>query len=274
MTMTSSPSTASANNLLISPLIGKLLLVALAYFSGAKLGLALPYVGSHITLVWLPTGIAVAALLRWGNRCWPGIFLAAMAVNYSVDTNPLLDVSIALGNTLAPLLSVWLLRRFKFHAVIDKANDILFLIVAAAIGMLVSASVGVGSLVLFDVLPLQTARAAWLSWWAGDFVGVLLAAPLLLNASVAEFKKLVTRRLEILVWCAVMLASSWGVFFLNHDENSYSLPLTFVVLPLIVWSAMRFGLMASSLGVLIPVLIAAWATAPKRCYKTARRAPN
>jgi len=40
--------------------------VALAYFITGWLGLQVPYTGSHITLVWLPTGIAVAALLRGG----------------------------------------------------------------------------------------------------------------------------------------------------------------------------------------------------------------
>jgi integral membrane sensor domain MASE1 len=38
-----------------------------------RLGLLLPFVGSNITLIWLPTGIAVAALMRWGLPVWPGI---------------------------------------------------------------------------------------------------------------------------------------------------------------------------------------------------------
>src|SRR4030066_967062 len=92
----------------------KLLFVALAYFVSGKLCLAIPYVGTHITLVWLPTGIAVAALLRWGYICWPGIFLGALATNFSVVSPPLLDGSIALGNTLAPVLTAWLLRRRNF----------------------------------------------------------------------------------------------------------------------------------------------------------------
>ncbi|MCR4298841.1 MAG: MASE1 domain-containing protein [Gallionella sp.] len=79
----------------------KLLLVALAYFVSGRLGLAIPYFGTHITLIWLPSGIAVAALLRWGYGCWPGIFLGALATHFSIDFSPLLDSSIALGNTLA-----------------------------------------------------------------------------------------------------------------------------------------------------------------------------
>ena len=243
-----------------SRVAAKLLLVALAYFVSGRLGLAIPYIGSHITLIWLPTGIAVAALMRWGYRCWPGIFLGAFAINFFIDSAPLLDLGIALGNTLAPLLVVWLLRRQKFQTTFERAYDIPLLVTAAAIGMLFSASGGVGSLVLFKVLPMQDAGAAWLSWWAGDFTGVLLAAPLLFNISRAELKKLWAQRVEFVVWSSIMLAISWGVFFLNNSVNSHSLSLTFMILPLIVWSAMRFGVMGSSLGVLWPAIIAAAAT--------------
>lgn len=239
----------------------KLLFVALAYFVSGKLGLAIPYFGTHITLVWLPTGIAVAALLRWGYICWPGIFLGALATNFSIDSTPLLDGSIALGNTLGPLLAVWLLRRLEFHAAFDRAYDILLLVMAAALGMLVSASGGVSSLVLFKALPTEDIGAAWLSWWAGDFLGVLLAAPLLLNISRAGLERLWAQRVEFLAWCLTMFSASWGVFILNNDADGYSLPVVFMIMPLVVWSAIRFGVVGSSLGVLIlPVFISILAT--------------
>jgi integral membrane sensor domain MASE1 len=53
----------------------KLLFVALVYFVSGRMGLALPSVDSHITLIWLPTGIAVAALLRSWVRWQPTITL-------------------------------------------------------------------------------------------------------------------------------------------------------------------------------------------------------
>ncbi len=236
--------------------VAKMFFVALAYFATGKLGLAIPYVGSHVTLIWLPTGIAVAALIRWGYICLPGIFLGALATNFSVDASPLLDCSLALGNTLAPLLASWLLHRLKFQGVLERAYDILLLVMAAAAGMLLSAGGGVGSLVLFNALPVRDAGATWLSWWAGDFVGVLLAAPLLLNISRDELKKLWAQRVEYLVWSAVMFAVGWSVFF----RNDHALPLGFLALPVIVWSAMRFGLVGSSLGVLLLTGVAAAAT--------------
>ena len=82
-----------------------ILLLALAYFATGRLGLLLPAFGSEITLLWLPTGIAVAALLRWGFACWPGIALGALAVNLAVRASWPMALGIAVGNTLGPLLA-------------------------------------------------------------------------------------------------------------------------------------------------------------------------
>src|SRR5664280_2386287 len=81
-------------------------LLTLAYFAAGWLGLKLPFVGTNITLVWLPTGIAVATLFRWGWRVWPGIYLDAFLVNLAVGSSLPLAAAIAVGNTLDPLLSV------------------------------------------------------------------------------------------------------------------------------------------------------------------------
>ncbi len=239
----------------------RLLFVAVAYFSCGRLGLALPYLDSHITLIWLPTGIAVAALLRWGYICWLGIFIGAYATNFSIDSSPLQDGSIAFGNTLGPLLSVWLLRRLKFNVTLERAQDILWLVLAAAIGMLITASGGVTSLVLSGVLSTQDARSAWLTWWAGDFIGVLLAAPLLLNLSRAELHHLRSQWMECLIWCVTTFSISWWVFFAHVDESGYSAHRIFMLLPVMVWVAMRFSLMTSSLAALLIVFFTATATA-------------
>ena len=69
----------------------RIILLALAYYATGKLGLLLPYIGSHITLIWLPTGIAVAALMRWGMAVWPGILLGAWAVNLAIGSTAMLS---------------------------------------------------------------------------------------------------------------------------------------------------------------------------------------
>ena len=240
--------------------VARLLLLALAYFVSGRLGLELPYLGSHITLIWIPTGIAVAALSRWGYACWPGIFLGSFAINFSIDMSPFLDGCIAMGNTLAPLLAVWILRRLNFVATFERAQDILLMIVAAAVGMLVSASGGVASLLLFQALPVQDAGLAWLSWWAGDTVGVLLAAPLLFNVSRPELAKLWSQRLEFSAWFMVTFALGWWVFFSAGEDQRFPHHFAYLMFPVMVWVAMRFSKVGSTLALLLPVLIAAVAT--------------
>ena len=93
----------------------KLPALALAYFATGWLGLQVPYTGSHITLIWLPTGIAVAALLRWGWRMAPGVYLGAFLVNLAIGSSWPLAAAIAVGNTLAPLLTAGWLKRAGFH---------------------------------------------------------------------------------------------------------------------------------------------------------------
>ena len=82
----------------LPPLV-RVLALALAYFIAGRLGLMLPSYGSHITLVWLPTGIAVAALLRWGFGGWPGVALGALAVNLADGVAGPVALGIAAGNT-------------------------------------------------------------------------------------------------------------------------------------------------------------------------------
>ncbi len=236
-------------------IFAKVVFLALAYFVAGRLGLAIPYVDSHITLIWLPTGIALAALLRWGNICWPGILLGAFATNFSIDSSPLLDSSIALGNTLAAILAAWLLRRLRFQGTLHRAYDILLLVTSAVAGMMVSASIGVGSLVIFNVLPVETIGTAWVSWWAGDFTGVLLAAPMLLNISRAALKELWALRVELSGWFITAFVVYGGLFLLKSDELRYLHQLAFIGLPPIVWAAMRFGVVGSSLAVLLSVFI-------------------
>ena len=51
----------------------KIIGLALIYFFAARFGLGIEAVEGFATLVWPPTGIAIAALLIFGYKLWPGI---------------------------------------------------------------------------------------------------------------------------------------------------------------------------------------------------------
>ena len=118
---------------------------------------------------------AVAALLRWGRGVWPGIYLGAFAVNLAIGSAWPLAAAIAVGNTLGPALTAGWLQRLDFHPAFDRQRDVGLFFTAACAGMLLSASGGVASLHLAGLLPAPALGGAWLTWWMGDAVGVLVA---------------------------------------------------------------------------------------------------
>jgi len=241
--------------------VTRLLVVTLAYFATGWLGLQIPYTGSHITLVWLPTGIAVAALLRWGWAMWPALYVGAFLVNLAIGSPWYLAASIAIGNTLGPLLSAGWLKRVDFHPAFDRQRDVGSFMAAACAGMLLSASGGIANLYLVGILPATAASAAWLTWWMGDTIGVLLAAPVLLTLSRQNLAQLGRLRRELLLWILVAGPVAWLAFIQDYTALGRALPLAFLTLPLFAWAALRFGNAFAALAGLCFSIVAAWNTA-------------
>src|SRR5215510_13657116 len=83
-----------------------------AYFVSGKLGLSLAFVHPSATVVWPPTGIALAILLVLGYRVWPAIFVGAFLVNLTTRGSVSTSIGISIGNTLEGLVGAYLVNRF------------------------------------------------------------------------------------------------------------------------------------------------------------------
>jgi len=242
-------------------MLSRIIFITLAYFATGWLGLQIPYAGSHITLVWLPTGIAVASLIRWGLRFWPGVFIGALLVNLLTGAAWPLATGIAAGNTMAAVLCAWWLNRLHFNPAFERQRDVAALIAAAAGSMLVSSSLGTANLFLADAMPPQSIGSAWISWWMGDTVGVLLAAPLVLALTRKNIQQLHHDRREALLWLILSSPMLWFAFIYEDGQIGVSLAMAFMTLPLLAWAALRFGKSVTAIAALGFSVIAAWSTA-------------
>ena len=165
-----------------APYPAQVALLAAAYFGAAKLGLTMAFVAEQVTAVWPPTGIALAALLLFGYRLWPGITLGAFLANVTANEPLGTAAGIALGNTLEALAGAWLLRLVGFDTALERVKDVLGLVVlAAGMSTMVSATIGATSLCLGGVKPWTAYPTIWSVWWLGDAMGDLVVAPLLLT---------------------------------------------------------------------------------------------
>ncbi|MBF0213372.1 MAG: MASE1 domain-containing protein, partial [Magnetococcales bacterium] len=231
-------------------------LIMAAYAASGYLGLIMhSHVDRHITLIWLPTGIAVSALLRWGAHFWPAITIGALLVNVAIGLPFLAAVGISAGNTLGPLLTCAILRRTGFHPEFDHQKDALLFTLSTMIGMIVTASNGVTILWQFGQLPSHEYAQAWLTWWMGDTLGILIVAPLLLTLSRHNLPRRTDAPGEIILFMVTLSVINWLIFL-----SPFNLTLAFVPVLLVIWAALRYGITGASLTVLANAAIAYWGT--------------
>ena len=191
--------------------IGQIGLVAALYFLTGKLGLYLSTDNEYSTLIWPPSGIALAAVLLLGYRIWPALVLGAFATNVSFDTSgaSLIDIIssqpqnyfIALGNTSQALLAAYILKVSRcFPNPLTRLADILkFYILAGPIACLTAATVGASSLFVFGIIPAADFANTWTTWWIGDTNGVLLLTPLIIAWSMPRDNNWVLRRIWVTI---------------------------------------------------------------------------
>ena len=95
-------------------------LVTLVYFLSAKLGLAMAFEQANTSPVWPPTGFAIAALLYFGLKAWPAIFVGALITNLLTGVSIPVAMGIAIGNSLEGVVASYLILRFTARIPFDE----------------------------------------------------------------------------------------------------------------------------------------------------------
>jgi PAS domain S-box-containing protein len=241
-------------------------LLAAAYWAAAKLALPLAIPPGYAAAIWPAAGIALAGLLMLGTRAWPGVWIGSLAANLAVAASVPLSLLIASGSALQAVAAAVLVRRLIGvpHRFESPAQVLKFAGAAALCSSIAPT---------FALLPLATGHALsagellwnWLTWWQGDVSGMLLAAPLVLSWSVPGSVTWTPRRiLEALLLAALVVAANELVF-------TGDLGRTFIVVPLLVWVAFRFGQREVTTAIAVVCLMASWYTLQRQVGPFASR---
>jgi signal transduction histidine kinase len=240
----------------------RIALLTAVYAGVGRLGLTMDPVGGFATLVWPPSGIALAALLLYGRRLWPGVFLGASIVNLWVGAPPGVAVGIAAGNTLEAVLGAWALSRVAgFHPSLTRLKDVIALVALPAIvTTAVSATVGATSLELGGVIEPGRFRDVWQAWWVGDMLGDLLVAPLLLTWGAPRTEKALVRPGEALALAGTILGVCSFVFGPWQSARLEWLRRANFLIPILMWAAIRFGPRGATASAFACSAMALWGT--------------
>jgi PAS domain S-box-containing protein len=245
----------------LSPLrLGALIaFIAIVYFAAAELGLSLASAHINVTPVWPPTGIAIASLLIFGWRVWPAIFIGALAANLPTHVPIPTAFGIAFGNTLEGLLAIFLLNRGgRWHQSLKSVADVLwFVLCAAVLAPIVSATIGDLSLCLGGAAQWNKFADLWLTWWLGDGFGALILAPFLLAWSSGEkiSRRFVPEMSALLLMLFVVAMTIFGGWF-PGPVKTY--PLAYLCLPFLLWAALRFEQRVITSGIVLLAGVAVW----------------
>ncbi len=224
--------------------VGEVGLLAAIYFTSAKFSLLAAIPPGYATAVWPPSGIAMAAVLLLGWRAWTGIWLGAMLVNVTVQASLVAAIVMGTGNTLEALAGAFLVRRHLGAATDFKhARDVFMFLAIAISSPAIAASVATLPLAVVDALPPRDLLRNWWTWWQGDAMGIILVTPLILGWSGAARQPWTPRRIaEAAVLCAGTLLTCSLIFGeASPSRVGSTFPPAFLIFPLILWAAVRFG---------------------------------
>lgn len=226
--------------------------VAVVYYVAARFSLLLAFEKTNASPVWPPSGLAFAAMLLLGRGIWPGILLGAFLANVGTflanqATNPwtVLPVSafIAIGNTLEALLGISLISRLGIaENPLDRVQDVFKFVAVTLLMCLVSPCIGPTALMAAGMAPWLLYGTIWFTWWMGDAGGVLVVTPLILSWTAKPVVKWTSRQL-VEIGCLVLLLILAGRLALGGWPlpRSANYPLSFLIIPPLMWATLRFG---------------------------------
>jgi integral membrane sensor domain MASE1 len=217
--------------------------VVVSYFITGKLGLQLAVLNPSVTVLWAPTGIAIAALLLRGKQAWPAVFLGAFLVDVTTTRSTSTSIGIAFGNSLEALTAAYLVSKFANGIeAFRRPRDVLrFVFLAGMVSTMVSATIGVSLLCLNDLSRWADFWRVWSVWWVGDALGALLLTPFLVLLFGHEHPALsLTEMLEstvLLFGLSIVCVLIFGPPMVSWIPK---VGLLYLVFPFLVWSALRF----------------------------------
>jgi PAS domain S-box-containing protein len=223
-------------------------LLAVGYFLFARVGYLLLDPATRIAAWWPPSGLYLAALLLLPRRRWP---LAAAAILPAAVVGSLLsgrNVGLAfwffVGNTLEAAAGAWLVARAagpRPSPSTLRGAFALATLPALSAGAILLVLRGAQALVLGGPFP----RATWM-FWGGSSLGAVLVAPLLvawLEPTPGGARRRGFTAEAFALGASLLLAVG---LVANRADAPWAHEV--VLVPPLLWAAIRFGPRGATLG--------------------------
>lgn len=232
----------------------KILLFALIYIVLAKVGLLLALDDGFASVVWPGSGLALSFLLISGNKIWPAIVIGAFSVNYINGGSLGFSSLVCFGNTMEAMVAYYILKmNDEISFLFLKLKSIIQFLVAAFIGSIISASIGVFALVVFQKIGADHFETL-ITWWLGDVTSFLLIVPIVFLFNKAGLAKL--KNGKTYASLLLLFAACYATFFRTYLYDVLPMVLVFSLFMFPLIAALTQGRLPAILHVFVISLFA------------------
>jgi signal transduction histidine kinase/ActR/RegA family two-component response regulator len=209
-------------------------LLFLAYYLPGKIGLLLVLPPDFTqAAVWPSSGISAAGIICLGYRALPGVFLGSFFLNLnnlsSLDLlNPasfdflITSLFIAIGAVIESFMVAFIVKRYVgYPSSLSHWRDILILFLGAGVlGAVPSPTIGVVTLYIQGVIPLNNFFYNWWTWWISNSLGIIVFTPILI-AMFTSSAYISTKRKIFIAVPLILVFGVVSVVFTKVSEFDY-----------------------------------------------------
>lgn len=212
--------------------------------------------------IWFPSGVALVVFLHYRYNRWPALIgagILAIALASLAARQPLLPASLTtLTTILEAAMGAWLVRRFDRSGNLQQPSNRLWT------GLLFSAliSAGTSAFIVTTVTSVFFPSSGYLPVWQIVYIsrllGMLSVAPVLVtwwDRRLADILRLSAEQIiELCVLITGLVVCLLFIYIIPNSRQNY------LIIPFLVWAALRFGLPGVALSGLLVTVSASLAT--------------
>jgi PAS domain S-box-containing protein len=221
------------------------LLVCVGYYAGAWVGKALRFPDSHLSLLWPPTAILLAALLLVPERRWWIYLLAVIPVHVLAQLPDGVPgwgiVSQLIGNFGQAVLAAFAVRLFNREtALFNNFRGV----VVFMLGAVIFAPVLVSSIAAYLYVLSGWEQSYWYAWRArvlSNALSTLMIVPPILLVAGGMIQAIRFEPRRFLEAGSIAVGLGLIAFAALRTETAAAVFL-YAPIPLLLWAAVRFGI--------------------------------
>lgn len=197
--------------------------IAISYYFSTRLGLLFS-TETQVSIIWPATAVGIATMLIFGRVYWPALAFSMLCSLLQAGGHPLVMFGTGLAGILEAILASLVIERLTAPDQQHKFgvhNSTFALIAGILVGSGLSATLGVFSLYLGNILEWRVFQENWLTWFAANYLGGIILVPFLLlalfNQTGFRFRdqfKVIVILIAGAALCGLLFFSSGGAVFL------------------------------------------------------------